>query len=242
MTLQHRLLGLYLDSYDNRYVDLVRVKQEGVLCANKLIIPKDCLRPSIRDNPIYNSISEGLINFFLEVEHHSCNGTYWHFHIPLEAGMKSISKNTDIRTTTIDGMVGDPTIKEGVWLHPELKRIIEKKAPLEEVNMTAEEYVWRFGNPLEPGSYDMVMQGPFTTKYVSKEDEETLFTKTKTCGYVYSNDQEAMEIEVVNQQMAEKLADIERLLPQLTTLDLSKVMLVPDKEAMSRLSKTISKP
>lgn len=230
--------GLYRDSNDGRIVGLISIMKGGqrMACIHKFITPDECLRPSIRDDTDYQPTAKKPLNFVMEAKQHSCQGIYWHVHIPAITDGSRIRKGVKITPESIDGMVSSAKIREGVRLDPIAKRILEQTIDLASEGVTAEQYVWD-EKPFCEDLYTTQMRGPFTIEYRDVISGGLIYTRTKSCGYIHGDETKNLMIKIVQDQFAEKVADIKRIYGDLVQVDLRDV---PDSEESRRLRESIA--
>jgi hypothetical protein len=233
----------YKDPADNRLLTIWLYNGENGLEARvkKLINPSDCLNPSIRDEPDLQPDNENPLRFYDETQGHSCLGLYWRFDVPVTPE-KRLKPDVDLETLKIHGVVSDGSMTKRTVISPFLREAILEdfihRLPddvfhdivpddldltlAESQELVAQNYVRRFGTSLCKHSYTVSFpESPFTRVYTLRGNSEFLMSKTKRCGYTFSDHEVHMQLPVVEQQFAQKRADMQRLYPVLAGLDLS---------------------
>jgi hypothetical protein len=233
MTLQHQGYQIYVDNVDNRPISILRLRKDKMLCLSKFMKRNDCIKfPDEADE----SSLLGVIAPFMEYENHTCQGIYWHLHLPLQDDLVTIA-NKDLSNVSIDGMVLNQDEDNKVWLLPALRAHLENQ--LSDSEMTPEQYILTYGHPLRMEYFRKEEQSPFATAYIDNELGKTIMILQTKCGYAHSNNKKDMAIPIVNKQMSAKREDIERLLPELTPEIINNGVLAEDEEHVSRMLKAI---
>lgn len=216
MDLEMLRYNLYRDPADKRLVVLGIDEVQNIACIGKVIDQNHCLNEEVSTDPIYMSTADDPLRFARKTSKHSCEGIYWHIHIPLTADGKRIYKQFAVKPESIDGMVQDPEHFEGIWLADDVKKAVENTYELD--GQRAEEYILHNREAICPELLSWEMETPFTTVYRDKLSGKVTHKKHKKCGYVHGDDV-AMELEIVQQQFQDKVKDIKRLYSELLKID-----------------------
>jgi len=214
---------LYRDPLDKKLVIIDIEKANGTFytCIKKVIDQTHCIRDCMIEDADIQSTADSPLRFYEEATRHSCHGIDWHLDIPIDIRTGHIIKDYRIRPEGIDGMVQEPKIKEGVWLAQDMRKAIEERDDLG--GMTPEQYVWEHPESVCYLFIKSRFETPFTQVFNDMFTDKPLSKRTKVCGYVqkYSD---FKHLELVRQQFAEKVTDIQRLYPELLNIDLIEVM------------------